>query len=479
MRRHNRAANVGRYRNLVSNTLLFGLSTFGSKLLPFLMMPFYTRVFTQAEYGLRDLLTASSNLMFPIISLCIHEAVIRFGMEDGVRRKDVFSTSILVIFSGYAVLLLCYPLVNMVEYHRGYMLFIYLYTLTAALRSSVTHFVRASGFVRIFAIDGITTTVLTVVLNVIFLVPLRMGVQGYLMGTVIADAFSALSLILGLKLYRFFTIKGLNRATMKQMIRYSAPLMPTAIFWWVTNLSSRYFVAEMVGLEATGLFSAAGAIPRMITLASTIFIQAWQISAFTEYKTPAGEHFYSTVFRSYYTLVFLAASGIILLARPIMRILVAPAFYESWRYVPFLVLAVGFSCLVTFLGTIYNAHKKNVMVTLTTLVGAGANVVLNILLIPRMGANGAALATFASFFLVFLIRAIDTRRYMRIRMQPPRIVVTLALLLAQCWITLTQPRYWPALSALTFVLIFICNAGNLVFMLKNVKHLLPKRRAGG
>ena len=465
-----------RYRSLVSNTLLFGLSTFGSKLLPFLMMPFFTRVFTQEEYGLRDLLTASANLMIPIISLCIHEAVIRFGMEKETRRKDVFTTSLVVIFAGYGLLILCYPFVRMVEYHQGYMLFIYLYTLTAALRSVVTHFVRASGFVRLFALDGVSTTVLTAVLNIVFLIPLRMGIQGFLLATILADAFSALSLILLLKLYRFFSLRGFRWFTLREMLRYSVPLMPTAVFWWVTNLSSRYFVTYMAGLEANGLFSAAGAVPRVITLVSTVFIQAWQISAFTEYKTPEGERFYSTVFRGYYTLVFLAASGIILLVKPIMTVLVSAYFYESWRYVPLLVLGVGFSCLVTFLGTIYNAHKSNAMVTITTFLGAGVNIILNLLLIPVMGANGAALATFISFFLVFLIRAVDTRRYMRISMQPPRIIITLALLLAQCWITLTEPGLWPLWSGLAFALIFAFNAGNVMFMAKSAKGLFQKRR---
>ena len=469
-------AAAGPYRNLVNNTMLFGLSTFGSKLLPFLMMPLYTRVFTQYEYGLRDLLTASANLMIPIITLCIHEAVIRFGMEKETRRSDVYTTSMVVIFSGYVVLLLLSPLVGMVEHHTGYMVLLYLFTLTAAMRSATTHFVRASGFVKLFAFDGVFTTVLTVILSVIFLVPMQMGVAGFLLATIIADAFSALLLTLYLRLYRFFSLNSLSFSTFKAMLRYSIPLMPTAIFWWVTNLSNKYFVTYMVGLEATGLYGAAGVVPRVITLVSTIFIQAWQISAFTEYKSAQGEKFYSTVFRSYYTLVFLAASGIILLVQPIMRVLVSPYFFESWQYIPFLLLAVAFSCLVTFLGTIYNAHKRNTMVIVTTFVGAVVNVALNITLIPRMGAQGAAIGTFVSFLVVFIIRALDTRRYMKITMQPLRIVLTLTLLLAQCWVTLNQPAHWPLWSSLAFLLILLCNVGNVAFILKNAGRLVAKRR---
>ena len=469
-------AGNNRYRSLVNNTLLFGLSTFGSKLLPFLMMPLYTRVFTQEEYGLRELLTASANLLIPIISLCISEAVIRYGMEKATRRQDVFTTSVVVILCGYALLVLAHPLLGLVQYHQGFMLLLYLYTLNAALRSAVTHFIRASGFVKLFALDGVATTLLTVVLTVIFIVPMQMGVAGFLLGTIVADGLSALTLIVMLKLYRFLSLRGFRISTLKEMLRYSVPLMPTAVFWWVTNLSSRYFVTYMVGLEANGLYSAAGAIPRVITLVSTIFIQAWQISAFTEHGSLAAQRFYSTVFRSYYTLIFLAASGIILLVKPIMMVLVSPAFFESWRYVPLLVLAVGFSCLVTFLGTIYNAHKRNLMVTLTTLLGAGLNVALNLLLIPRMGANGAALATFASFFVVFLVRALDTRRYMKIAMQPLRLALTLALLLTQVWVTLTQPQNWALLSMGIFAAIFAVNSGNIYYMAKHARQMIVRRK---
>ena len=468
-----------KYQRLASNTLLFGLSRFGSSLLPFLMVPLYTRVFTHEQYGLRDLLTASANLIIPIISICIHEAVIRFGLEKGRRRSDVFTTSVLVILIGYGVLLLAHPLLAMVEHHQGYLIYIYLYTLAAALRSSVTHYVRAVGYVKLFAVDGVSTTLLTVVLNVIFLLPLDMGVAGFLLATIIADTFSALSLTLLLRLHKIFSIRYLRRETFWAMVRYSIPLMPTAVFWWVTNLSDRYLVTLLIDLEATGLYSAAGVVPRVITLVSTIFIQAWQISAFGEFETTRAERerFYTTVFRSYCTLVLVAASGLILLARPIMRILVAPDFYPAWIYLPFLVLSVAFSCLVTFLGTIYKAHKSNRMVGITTFIGAAANIGLNFLLIPVLGANGAALATFASFFLVFLIRAVDTRRFMRIGMDPVRMTFVLAVLLGQTFVTITQPEGWVFWSVGTFLLVVLLNLGRLLYMLKHAGSLLRRGKA--
>jgi O-antigen/teichoic acid export membrane protein len=319
------------------------------------------------------------------------------------------------------------------------------------------------------------TTVITVVLNVLFLAYFQMGVTGYVLATILADAFSALSLFVLLRLHRFVRVRSFGWETAKKMLRYSVPLMPTAIFWWVINLSDRYFVAYMVGVEVNGLYTVAYKIPTMITVVSAIFTQAWQISAFDEYQSEQGERFYSNVFRSYYTFVFLAASAIILLIKPITSLLVAPEFWESWRLSPFLVLAVSFSCLVTFLGTIYNAAKKNGMVTITTLIGALTNIALNALLIPQVGANGAAIATFISFFLVFVIRAVDTRRYMALRIQPPRIAASLALLLIQSWAALSEVRYWVLIELIVMALLAICNFGYILFLLSRLYSLLPRR----
>ena len=76
-------------------------------------------------------------------------------------------------------------------------------------------------------------------------------------------------------------------------------------------------------------------------------------------------------------------------------------YLESWKYTPFLLLATSFSCFVTFLGSIYMTEKKSVATLVTTALGAGANVILNALLIPRFGINGGTFATFASYLIVF------------------------------------------------------------------------------
>lgn len=98
----------------------------------------------------------------------------------------------------------------------------------------------------------------------------------------------------------------------------------------------------------------------------------------------------------------------------LQKILVAKSYYDSWQFVPILIIATTYSCVVNFLASIYMAEKKNVMSLVTAMSGAITNFVLNLVFIPRIGANGAALATVCAFLVVFVTRAIDTRRFIKI-----------------------------------------------------------------
>ncbi len=118
------------------------------------------------------------------------------------------------------------------------------------------------------------------------------------------------------------------------------------------------------------------------------------------------------------------------------KILVAQSYYESWNYVPILIVATTYSCLVNFLASVYMAEKKSFMALLTALSGAVSNVVLNFIFIPKMGANGAALATVCAFVVVFITRSMNTRKYVRMNFQMPTIIVETAILVAQSMLML-------------------------------------------
>lgn len=466
---------MDKYKKLISNTLIFAIGTFSSKVLVFLLMPFYTRVLTRGQLGTADLIVQTSNLIIPIVSVGISNAIIRFGLDRSNDKRDVFTGGITILGCGYILFLLLRPVlvrIPMMEEHITYLHLIYLYVFASCLRALCSQFVRAREYVRLYAFDGVLSTATVILFNVIFLVVFHLGITGYVLATICSDLFSAIFLFWIAKLYRFIQFKRMDWDVAKEMLRFALPLIPANIFWWITNVSDRYFVAYMINNEANGLYAMAYKIPTMIILVSGIFTDAWQMSAITE-QDSGRDRFFTNVASAYQAIIFTAGSGLILFTKVLGKILWAPAFYDAWQYVPFLVLATVFSCFVTFLGSIYMAEKRSVATLVTTIAGALLNIILNFLLIPHFGVNGAAFATFVSYFIVFVLRAVDTRRFVKIYWNLPKLMSNIAVLLVQCWIMLQARKNWVyPVAALCALVIAI----NFRLLLMNAHKILSRRK---
>ena len=104
---------MNRYQKLVSDTVIYGIGTFGSKLLVFLLMPLYTAWLSTAQYGTAELISSTANLLIPIACVGISNGVFRFVAEKGSDREAVFSTSVALLAIGSAVFALLSPLLSL------------------------------------------------------------------------------------------------------------------------------------------------------------------------------------------------------------------------------------------------------------------------------------------------------------------------------------------------------------------------------
>ena len=135
---------VNVYQKLLSNTLLIALSTFGSKLLVFFLTPFYTAMLSTEEYGIMDNVVQLSNLLIPIASAGIANAVIRFGLDGVTDKKAVYTFGIVVTAAGSALLLAFYPLLDLIPYTNGYTLLVCFYVIASNFHAACAQFSRAA-----------------------------------------------------------------------------------------------------------------------------------------------------------------------------------------------------------------------------------------------------------------------------------------------------------------------------------------------
>ncbi|MCM1115431.1 MAG: oligosaccharide flippase family protein [Clostridium sp.] len=433
---------MDKYKKLASNTIIFAIGTFSSKILSFLLMPFVTRMMGTGDYGAADLVQQTVNVLIPIVTLQVNSAALRFALDKAVRKGDVFRVGVRTTLIGFCVFLcLAYPisLITINDFKLGdYIILIILFVLVSGFRQLCQQFVRGSGFVKLFAIDGIIATATTLLFTILFLGPFKWGVTGYIVAIIASDACSIVFYFATVKLYRFLKPRKLQKNVASEMLKYCIPLIPTVILWWIINVSDRYMVTYFIDSSANGLYTAASKIPNFVILFSQIFIDAWQLSAVDEHESKRERaRFFTRVFRVYSGGVFAVASALILLCQLITKILVSDAFYDSWQYVPILIIATTYSCIVNFLASVYMAEKKSLMALLTAASGAVTNIVLNLIFIPIMGANGAALATVCAFLVVFATRGKNTRKYIRINFKLPLMITETIILITQSVLMLT------------------------------------------
>ena len=362
------------YRRLLSNTVLFSVSTFGSKILLFLLTPFYTSILTDAEYGVTDLIIQTGNVLIPLVSMGIINAVLRFGLDETTDLKGLFTTGLVVILVGEGVLALCYPLLQSIGLLSDYVLLLLLYVLMANLHAVFGAMAQAMGKVRLYAVSGILCTALVVALNILLLSVFRLGIVGYVLSNVIADGVVALVLFGALGLWRYFQPAAVGWGLVRQMFRYCLPLIPATVCSWIINISDRYFISFLIGPDVSGLYAVGNKVASILLILSGIFTSAWQLSIVSERSKAEQERFFSNVFSVYEAGALVGAS----------------------------------------------------------LLGAGVNLAGNALLIPHYGAMGAAVATLLSYLVILIARAVHSRSLLRVAWKVPRFVLAMGILLLQC-----------------------------------------------
>ena len=217
--------------------------------------------------------------------------------DEKENNKVVFSSGACVLLISSAVFLLVSPLIALVPLIEDFAWLIVLYVICSNFHTLAKEYIRAKGMLKLYAAQSILGTALVIVFNLIFLIPLELGVTGYVLSVAVADALGTVFLVVYAKLYKDFSFKLVSKAKIKEMLKYSLPMMPTTVIWWITNVSDRFIVAYICGEGENGLYSAAYKIPTIIALVAGIFNEAWQISAISENEDREGiSKFFSEVF---------------------------------------------------------------------------------------------------------------------------------------------------------------------------------------
>jgi O-antigen/teichoic acid export membrane protein len=395
-------------RRLGKHSAIYGLGGLVSRILAVLLLPLYTRYLSPSDYGKVETLIALTTVIGIVLRMGIHSAFFRFYFDSAepekrrlaLRTSFWFTMGMATLGLGLG-LLFSAPLADLLfgSSDDAELVAAAFVGLWAGMNyEQITSLFRVEERSVAFVTASVANILLTVGATLLLVVALEKGPIGVIVGN-FTGTLLVYAVLIG---YRREQL-GLqfDRSLLREMNRFGVPLMPTALFLWTTNFSDRLFLVQLADTTEVGLYSVGVRIASAMVLILTAFRLAWPAFAYSIDDDREAKRTYAFVLTYLVLFTTWIATALALLSPWIVGWLAAPAFETSSRVVgPLAFSTVAFAGYIVVAIGIGRA-KRTQFNWVVTGAAAAVNVALNLLLIPRYGMMGAAIATIAAYSTMF------------------------------------------------------------------------------
>lgn len=461
---------MSREKVLIKNTIIYALGSFFSRFLNFLVIPIYTNFLTVRDYGYFDLITTTISLLLPLVTFQINDGLYRYMLESETQsaKKEVVSSSIFIIFRNLIIFIIIYILtVSYIEIKYDYLILVYFTTFV--MYDFLNQVARALRENLIYVLSGILNTILTLSFTIMLLMITDYGVAALLFSMSVSMVLAMFFTGYKINIFSYIEWNSINKELKSKLISYSVPLIPNIINWWVMNISDRYLLTLFIGLEANGIYAIANKISSILLVFNSVFYLAWQETAITEYNSEDRNEFYTKMFNKY--LVFQVAVFLVLLSvsKSLVSLFVDEKFHEAVKYLPFLYLGAIFSAFSSFYGTGYQSAKDTKGAFYSSVYGSIINILINLVAIPVIGIQAAALSTMLAFLTMWLIRIYQTRKYFNIDINRKNALISLIIIIISILLYYKYSILLPYFMTIIIIFFLYLNYKNLITLYSQSK----------
>jgi len=396
-------------KRLGKHSVIYGLGGLVSRILAVLLLPLYTRYLSPSDYGKVETLIALSTVIGIVLRMGIHSAFFRFYFDSAEpeHRRLVLRTSfwftMAMATAGLIVGVALSPQISDLLFGTtddAELVAAAFVGLWAGMNyEQLTSLFRVEERSTAFVAASLSNVLLTIGATLILVVALDKGPIGVIVGNFTGTLLVYAALVgyrreqLGLQF---------DRGLLREMNRFGTPLVPTALFLWVTNFSDRLFLVQLADVREVGLYSVGVRIASAMVLLLTAFRLAWPAFAYSIEDEGEARRTYAYVLTYLVLVATWVATALALLSPWIVDWITAPAFDESSRVVgPLAFAAVAFGAYIVVAIGVGRARRTQFNWVVTG-VAAAVNIALNLLLIPPYGMMGAAVATVAAYITIFV-----------------------------------------------------------------------------
>lgn len=402
---------MSKLKLFIENIIIYGLGGIISKIIPLIMVPVVTRLMPSPDYyGISDLSNTLTQFGSALAVMGMYDAMYRmfFEKENTDYQRQVCSTTLMFTLSTSLIVTIVMivfkgPLAAFFFDERRYDFIVYLSamaTLVNATNNIISAPTRMQNKRKVFLITNAISPLLSysisipLLLNGYYLIALPLA-------TVISGATMEISF--GIMNRSWFSIRKFDKRLLKQLLPIAIPLLPNFLIYWVFNSSDKIMITNILGVGAAGIYSASSKLGHVSQLIYTAFAGGWQYFAFYTMKEDNQVKTNSLIFEYLGIISFLATSFICAWSYFIFKLLFPEQYWSGYIAAPYLFMAPLLQMLFQVAANQFIVIKKTWPNMFILASGALINITLNLFLIPRIGIEGAAIATLIGYFISDLI----------------------------------------------------------------------------
>lgn len=334
--------------------------------------------------------------------------------EDEKSKKRIITATIAYTIFGSIVFTIIAALIMNIMHYEYTLVFI-MFIISNILIGLSNALSRGMGKIKLYSLSNFILGVSTIILNIVFIVSFKLGVNGLLWSNVIANSATAIFILAKLHLMKYVSREDFSRKILSKMIRYSVPLVPNNLSWVIISLSDRLMLTQIAGTAQNGIYSIANKFPNIVYTCYGFFSTAWKESAAKILKEDNKVKYYNSIYKDVKNFLKAIVIGLIAIMPFAFPILVDESYNEAYVYIPILVISIYYTNMSNFFGGIFGAYKDTKIMGTTTIVSAIINIVINLIFIPKFGIYAAVFSTLISNVIIYLYRRQKLKMYIKLK----------------------------------------------------------------
>lgn len=402
-----------RSEKLVKNTAILTFGKICTRGIMFIMTPLFTRWLSQSDYGTFDLIVTYITFLMPIITLECAEAVFRHLLDAKKEedKKSIITNAVVIDLIGFIICILITAILAIsFEQIRNVAVYFVILLISETINTLMTMILRGLKMLPTYTVANIIYVIAMIISVTILVKFMNLGLAGIILGYSIGYLVSSIFIIIRSKFLQYVSFKCFDKLMAKRMLKYSLPMIPNTLSWWIVDASDRTIVSTILGSSTNAILAVAHKIPNLCQTIFSVFHMSWQENATETINDKDRDKYYSSIMNNMF--VILTSICVLILSGNfiIFKVLFTEEYFSAYYQVPILMISIVLSMLAQFIGGIYVAKMESKTNGTTTIIAAIINIIVHLALINFIGLYAATISTLVAYLALFIIRYVKVKK---------------------------------------------------------------------